>query len=97
MLRRYAIFYFLVFTIPLFFALSAWQSSRYGDLKRETSRLEALQTEWVESNKRLIAEIARLSSAERIEYAAREVLGLEKKRPEEVLQIRVGGERNIDG
>ncbi|MDR3276242.1 MAG: septum formation initiator family protein [Treponema sp.] len=83
--------YGIILTIPLLLGLLVWQSVRYDTLVEETARLETEQESWVEGNKRLIAGIAVLSSAERIEYIAREELGLIKKRPEEVLQIRIEG------
>jgi cell division protein FtsL len=89
------LFYFIVLSIPLLLGLAAWQSARYGDLERELGRLENSQKEWVENNKRLIAGILLLSSPDRIEHIARDELGMEKKRPEEVLQIyirRKGGQ-----
>lgn len=88
MIRR-CLFYFLVITVPLFLGLLTWQSARYGDLEREIQRLEKTQEEWVENNKRLIAGIVFLSSPDRIEHIARDELGLEKKRPEEVLHISI--------
>jgi cell division protein FtsL len=88
MIRRF-FFYCLVLSVPGFFALIAWQSSRYGDLERELKKLEKTQEEWVENNKRMIAGITFLSSPERIEHIARDELGLQKKRPEEVMQISI--------
>jgi cell division protein FtsL len=92
----------MVLSIPLFIALSTWQSVRYAALEKDIRSLEASQEEWLESNKRLIAGIAILSSAERIEQIARRELGLLKIHPEHVLQIRiegirVEGKKNIDG
>jgi cell division protein FtsL len=81
----------IVVTIPLFLGLNAWQSSRYTSLEREIGRLEDAQTEWIESNKRLIAGIAVLSSSERIEFIAQHELKLERIAPEDVLQIRIEG------
>jgi cell division protein FtsL len=95
MMRR-VFFYVMVLTIPLFLGLVAWQASRYVSLEREISRLEDAQAEWLESNKRLIAGIAVLSSSERIEFIARRELGLDKIPPEDVLQIRIeGGEKGL--
>ncbi|MCL1815420.1 MAG: septum formation initiator family protein [Treponema sp.] len=88
MIRR-LFFYLFILSIPAFLALSAWQSSRYGDLERELKKLEKTQEEWVENNKRLIAGIAVLSSPDRIEHIARNQLGLQKKQPEEILQIAI--------
>jgi cell division protein FtsL len=93
MIRRYALLYFIVLTIPLFLGITAWQSVRYNELDREVRRLEAVQEEWVESNKRLIAGIAVLSSSERIERIALHDLGLMKIQPEDVLQIRINSGR----
>ena len=89
--------YFLVLTLPLCLGAVAWQSNRYTELEWETARLEKAQEEWVENNNRLIAGIAVLSSSERIEYIARNELGLTKKRPEEVLQIKIERGPELDG
>ncbi|GHU88700.1 hypothetical protein FACS189476_06270 [Spirochaetia bacterium] len=91
MMRRYLLLYFVCLTIPCLLGLVAWQSARYTALERETRRLETAQEQWVESNKRLIAGIAVLSSSERIENIARNDLGLIKIRPEDVLQIKIEG------
>jgi cell division protein FtsL len=87
----------MIFTIPLLLGINAWQSLRYRELERELTELENTQEEWVESNKRLIAGIAVLSSSERIEYIALHDLGLIKKDPEDVLQIRIETGRRRDG
>ncbi|MDR1930706.1 MAG: septum formation initiator family protein [Treponema sp.] len=84
-------FYLLVLSIPVLFGAAVMQSARYADLERELQNYEKIQQEWVENNKRLIAGIAVLSSPDRIEDIARDELGLEKKRPEEVLQINIDG------
>jgi cell division protein FtsL len=91
MIRRYFFLYFTILTIPVLLAINAVQSNRYMSLRQEIERLEEAQAEWVESNKRLIAGIAVLSSPERIEDIARNDLGLHKIRPEDVLQVRITG------
>lgn len=96
MRRRLGLYAFAI-SIPLLLALNAWQANRHAILAAEVRRLESQQRDWLESNKRLIAGIAVLSSSERIERIARDELGLRKKRPEEILQIRVVGGRNNDG
>ena len=96
MIRRF-FFYVFFLSIPVFLGLSAWQTSRYGDLERELKNLEKTQEEWVENNKRLIAGIAVLSSPDRIEHIAREELGLKKKLPEEVLHISITDAQHFDG
>jgi cell division protein FtsL len=90
-MRRYFYLYFIALTIPLFLGLNVWQSNRYANLKQEINRLEQAQADWVESNKRLIAGIAVLSSPERIEHIAQTELGLRKIRPEDVLQVKIEG------
>ncbi|MDR0400785.1 MAG: septum formation initiator family protein [Treponema sp.] len=92
MMRRRFFVYFVALTLPCMLALVAWQSARYVDLEREIAALEKKQTEWVESNNRLIAVIAMLSSSERIDRIARNQLGLIRIKPEDVLQIRITGE-----
>jgi cell division protein FtsL len=91
MMKRYALIYMLALTIPAMLGLVAWQANRYVDLERRTAALEREQEKWVESNNRLIAVIAMLSSSERIEHIARDQLGLIKVSPEDVLQIKIAG------
>jgi len=91
MIKRYLLPYFLVITIPLFLALLVWQSNRYQSLYGELIRLEKTQTEWVESNKRLIAGISEYSSPDRIDEIARNQLELRKIPPEYFLQVRIMG------
>jgi cell division protein FtsL len=88
---RHVFLYFVVISIPLFLGLVVWQSTRYNALRQELDRLEEAQADWVESNKRLIAGIAVLSSPERIEQIAEKDLQLRKIRPEDVLQVKIGG------
>ena len=87
MLRRSFLFYFIILTIPFFLGLIAWQSARYSDLELQTRRLEADQEKWVESNKRLIADIAILTTSEKVEKIALNDLRLSKIEPEKVLQV----------
>jgi cell division protein FtsL len=94
-MRRFLLAYFVALTVPLMLALVSWQSARYMELEWETSALETEQLEWVESNNRLVAVIAMLSSSERIERIAREQLGLSRVGPEDVLQIRITGEGEL--
>jgi cell division protein FtsL len=91
MKRLIFVLYFVVLTIPVFLGINAWQSARYISLEREISRLEDAQAEWVESNKRLMAGIAVLSSSERIEHIAKKDLELNRIRPEDVLLVKIEG------
>ena len=90
-IKRYALLYFIVLSIPFFLGVVAWQSTRYAALDKSVRRLEAAQEDWVENNKKLIAGIAILSSSKRIEQVAVHDLGLSKMRPEDVLQVRIEG------
>ena len=89
--KKTFLLYLFVFTIPLFLWVLVWQSNRYQNLKREIARLEQTQSEWVESNKRLIAGIAEYSSPQRIEYVALNHLDLRKIKPEYLLQVKITG------
>jgi len=91
MVKRYLLLYFLVITIPLCLGLLVWQSNRYQNLVKELERLEQTQTEWIESNKRLIAGIGEYSSPERIEALAKSELDLQKIPPEYFLQVKIMG------
>ena len=91
MIKKYFLLYLLVLSIPAFLGLLVWQSTRYQNLSRELVRLEQTQTEWVESNKRLIAGISEYSSPDRIEDIATSNLNLQKIQPEYFLQVRIMG------
>ena len=93
MIRRYVLLYFFVLSIPFFLGLTAWQSIRYAGLDRNVRRLEAVQEEWVVKNRKLIAGIAVLSSSSRIEQVAVYDLKLSKMQPEDVLQVRIEGDK----
>jgi cell division protein FtsL len=92
-MRRFVWLYFLALTLPLFLGVSVRQVKLHTALQRELGKLEVTQEEWIEGNKRLIAEITLLSSPERVGYIAAEELGLTKKQPEEILQIRIENSR----
>jgi cell division protein FtsL len=91
MIRRYALLYFIVLTIPIFLGVVAWQSVRYAEMEKNVRRLEAVQEDWVSENKKLIAAIAVLSSSSRIKQIAVNDLFLVKVRPEYVLQVSIEG------
>jgi cell division protein FtsL len=86
---RRILMYFMILTIPLLLAAAAWQSNRYAKLEQEVSRLDEDQGLCVQDNTRLIADMASLASAERISKIAETDLGLTRKRPEDVLQVKI--------
>jgi hypothetical protein len=97
-MKRFVLLYFLALTLPLFLGVSVWQARKYAALQRDVRALEVTQEEWIEGNKRLIAGIILFSSPNRIGRIASEELGLTKKQPEEILQIRIeNNRRGIDG
>jgi len=91
MIKKYLLLYFFAITIPIFLGLLVWQSNRYQSLTKDLVRLEQTQTEWIESNKRLVAGIAEYSSAQRIDNIAKNQLDLRKIPPEYYLQVRIMG------
>ena len=96
MIKKYLLLYFFALTIPIFLGLLVWQSNRYQNLAKDLVRLEQTQTEWIESNKRLIAGIAEYSSAQRIDKIAKNQLDLRKIPPEYYLQVRIMGGKGHD-
>lgn len=83
--------YMMVLSIPLFLMGAVWQGDRYAALRAEVDWLTERQEMVIEENRRLIAEITVLSSSARIENIARTSLGLEKKAPEEVIEVTIKG------
>jgi cell division protein FtsL len=81
--------YALALAIPLCQAALVWHSFRYSSLEQQSKDLISKQEDWIESNQRLIASIAVLSSPERIEQIATEQLGLKKVEPQDILQIHI--------
>jgi cell division protein FtsL len=88
-MEKRGLLYVIVFSITLSLGLIVWQGVRYSTLKKDVRRLEAVQKELILKNKRLITDIATLSSSARIEKIAKDSLGLDKKKPEDVLQVRI--------
>lgn len=81
-------FWTLLVIGSLFLVGLAWQASRFADLDARARSLEAAQESWIAQNKKLEADIARLSSRERTaELAAK--LGLRMALPEERLRIQL--------
>jgi hypothetical protein len=74
--------------IPLLFCANVWQSFRYSSLKREIARLEAVQQDLLEQNKRNITGISVLESPQRIDTLGRERLGLRRPGADDFITIR---------
>ncbi|MCL2190649.1 MAG: cell division protein FtsL [Treponema sp.] len=92
MKKSYVLFFVMVFTIPVFLGISAWQANRCGALRSDIRRLERAQENLMEENKTVAAEIANLLAIDRLEYDAVNRLGMTRMRPEDVTLIIVGGD-----
>jgi cell division protein FtsL len=77
----------LIVLIPVVAFANVWQVFRYKQLENCIKQLEAVQKEYIEKNKRLIAGIAVLQSPRRLEEIAREELGLSKLEPGRIIRI----------
>ena len=73
--------------IPAGLFLGAWQSYSYFQMDRELSQLEQKQQDLIESNKRLIAQIAADSSAKIIESRAAKELGMAWPRQDQIVKL----------
>jgi len=92
MKKSYVLFFVMVFTIPVFLGINAWQANRCGTLRNDIRRLERAQENLLEENKTVAAEIANLLAIDRLEYDAVNRLGMTRMRPEDVTLIIVGGD-----
>jgi len=92
MKKSYVLFFVMVFTIPVFLGINAWQANRCGVLRSDIRWLERAQENLLEENKTVAAEIANLLAIDRLEYDAVNRLGMTRMRPEDVTLIIVGGD-----
>jgi hypothetical protein len=74
--------------VPLLFCANVWQSFRYSSLKREIARLEAVQRDLLEQNKRNIAGISVLESPGRVDELGKGELGLSRPAADTFIMIR---------
>jgi len=91
MIKRYALIFFMVLSIPLLLGLNAWQSNKCGELRREINRIQREQVELMEKNRETTAKITELLATDRLEKDAREKMGLKKMQPEDIFLIRITG------
>jgi cell division protein FtsL len=91
---RSVFYFFVAATIPALLFLNVFQSFRYEKLKSEISRLEQEQRELIDSNKRLVTNIAELKSPERIAELAKKDPRLAPLVPSRILKIERNGERS---
>ena len=88
-------FFFCLFVlaIPFVMCLYAVQARRYTALTSEIKELEKKQEKLIEENKKLVSDIAVLSSADRIEKIAVEELGMHKAETEDIVRVEMTGEK----
>ena len=86
-------FCIFVLAIPAVLCLYAVQARRYTVLTSEIKELEKKQEKLIEENKKLVSDIAVLSSADRIEKIAVEELGMHKAETEDIVRVEMTGER----
>ena len=84
---------FLVLSVPLMLFLYAMQAKQYTNLTKEVRALEQKQEKLIEDNKKLVSDIAILSSADRIEKMAVEELGMHKAEKEDIVRVEMTGEK----
>lgn len=91
-LLRFAIL-LLVLSVPFMLCLYALQAKQYTNLTKEVRALELKQEKLIEENKKLVSDIAILSSADRIEKMAVEELGMHKAEKEDIIRVEMTGEK----
>ena len=87
------VFCVFVLAIPFVLCLYAAQARRYTALTAEIRELERKQEKLIEENKKLVSDIAVLSSADRIEKIAVEELGMHKAETEDIVRVEMTGEK----
>lgn len=87
-LSHLALFVFALLT-PSLLMLKAWQSGEFRKCENEILALEQKQEDLVEDNKKIIANISRLSSSDRIERIATEELGMREALSKEIIRVEM--------
>lgn len=82
----------MIISIPFSISLSVYRVYAYQTLEREVERLKEEQSDLFEQNKRMIANIAIVSSPARIEELAEEELNLSRTASERRMRIRIDEE-----
>ena len=83
----------VVLSIPAMLCLYDVQEKKYTTLTQEVRDLEKKQEKLIEENKKLVSDIAVLSSADRIEKIAVEELGMHKAETEDIVRVEMTGEK----
>ncbi|HPE36467.1 MAG TPA: hypothetical protein PK625_04900 [Spirochaetales bacterium] len=86
-------------TLSLALIALAAQSGRYRALEAELERLEDVQSEWVEENRKLLSNVAVAGARSRVDESMADAEGYRMVSPKTTLRILVqpGGERADGG
>ncbi len=79
----------LVLSVPVFLFLETWQAFRFRKMQEEITALTQTQQEWLEKNKKVLANISLFRSPKRIEKLAKDELNLVRIEPERILRIEL--------
>ena len=82
-----------VLLIPFMLFMYGFQAKRYSKLKIEIKALEQKQEKLIEENKKIVNEIAILSSADRIEKMAVEELRMHKAQADDIVRVEITSEK----
>lgn len=78
----------ILFSIPLLLMLQVLQGYRYTVSLENLERMEDLQRETLDNNRKILAGISVFDAPERIYQVAGETLGLSPVTPEQVIQVQ---------
>jgi len=78
-------------SVPGMVFAGLWQSMSFQETRNEVERLEREQKDWLEVNKRMIANLSIYSSPARIDRISKETLGLEQGADQPGITIVVAG------
>ncbi len=87
--RKHLIWLVAALTIPVVLCLQVQQVVQYDELKDKVTDLETLQEEWLDKNKKVLANISLFRSPERIEKLAVEELGLRPVHFAEITRVEI--------
>jgi hypothetical protein len=88
----------MIVSIPLMLFATTAQGARYHAMVVELRRLESVQADWIEENRRLLADIAIAKSRSRVDASMAGVPGYRMVNPRNTLRIRVApGMEKPDG
>lgn len=78
-----------ILSVPCMLFMTAYQGARFYAISAELRRLESVQADWVEENRRLLADIAVARSRTRVDASMAGNPGYRTVSPKTTLRIRV--------